>query len=48
MNFKIGDYIKRPTDGGNRVGFYVACCDNMEALNDLVSLVDINFEIVYE
>lgn len=48
MNFKIGDYIKRPTDGGNRVGFYVACCDNMDALNDLVSLVDKNFEIVYE
>ena len=35
FNFKIGDTIKRPTDGGNRIGFYVACCKDRQALAEL-------------
>ncbi len=48
MNFKIGDMIQRPTDGGNRIGFYVACCKDADTLDDLMKEVDEKVVIEYE
>ena len=47
FNFKIGDKIFRPTDGGNRIGFYIACCDNRKELDNLISTIDRIVKIVY-
>jgi biotin carboxylase len=48
LNFKIGDRIQRPTDGGNRIGFYVACTKNQEAMENLQKEIDEKFVIEYE
>ena len=48
MNFKVGDRIQRPTDGGNRIGFYVACCKDAETLDKLMKEVDEKVVIEYE
>ena len=46
--FKEGDSIKRPTDGGNRIGFYVACCENKQALRDLMIAIENKVNILYK
>lgn len=48
FNFKEGDFIKRPTDGGNRIGFYIACCDNKQKMDELIASIDKNVEIIYK
>ena len=48
LNFKIGDRIQRPTDGGNRIGFYIACCENREVLSKLQDEIESKFSIEYE
>lgn len=48
FNFKIGDCIHRPADGGGRVGYYVACCPNMESLMQLEAEVDKRVVIHYK
>lgn len=48
LNFKVGDTIHRPTDGGNRIGFYIACCKNRNDMSILQSAVDNHFCIEYE
>lgn len=48
MNFKPGDKICRPTDGGNRIGFYVACTDSREAMESLQDEIDRKVVIEYE
>ena len=48
INFKVGDRICRPTDGGNRIGFYVACSKDAETLDKLMKEVDENVKIKYE
>lgn len=47
FNFKSGDFIKRPTDGGNRIGFYVACCANQQLMDDLMTSIAQNVKIIY-
>ena len=48
MNFKQGDHICRPTDGGNRIGFYVACTDSREAMDALQEEITEKVVIEYE
>lgn len=48
LNFGIGDEIHRPTDGGNRIGFYVAWAESREAMAKLQQDINANFEIIYE
>lgn len=48
LNFKVGDRICRPTDGGNRLGFYVACTENRTAMESLQNEIDARFAINYE
>ncbi len=47
FNFKIGDKITRPTDGGNRIGFYIACCNDKNELDNLISKIDRMIKIEY-
>jgi biotin carboxylase len=48
FNFKVGDFIKRPTDGGNRIGFYIACCDNKMKMSELISDIENKVKIIYK
>lgn len=48
MNFKQGDHICRPTDGGNRIGFYVACADSREEMEELQKDIATKVVIEYE
>lgn len=48
MNFKVGDRICRPTDGGNRIGFYVACSKDEATLAQLMKEVEEKVVIEYE
>ena len=48
LNFQKGDTIHRPTDGGNRIGFYIACCSNREKMSALQSEINEHFLIEYE
>lgn len=48
LNFSIGDEIHRPTDGGNRIGFYVAWAESREDMTKLQEEINKNFEIIYE
>ena len=47
FNFKEGDKINRPTDGGNRIGFYLACCNDKNELDNLISEINRTVKIVY-
>lgn len=47
FNFKVGDKISRPTDGGNRIGFYLACCNDKNELDNLISEINRTVKIVY-
>lgn len=48
FNFEVGDVIHRPTDGGNRIGFYLACTDDAAAMNRLQSEIEQKVVIEYE
>lgn len=48
LNFKVGDEIHRPTDGGNRLGFYIACCKDAATMQHLRNEIKSKFEIEYE
>lgn len=48
MNFSVGDFIKRPTDGGNRIGFYTACSKDAETLSKLMQEIEEKVKIIYE
>lgn len=48
LNFKEGDRIHRPTDGGNRIGFYVACADDRDSMALLQEEIKNNVIIEYE
>ena len=48
LNFKVGDEIHRPTDGGNRIGFYLACCKDVATMQSLRNEIKSKFEIEYE
>lgn len=48
LSFKIGDKIRRPTDGGNRIGYYIAVCDNPDDMKSLQTEINNTFKIIYE
>ncbi len=48
LGFKVGDRIRRPTDGGNRIGFYIACTESRAAMDALQEDVAKGFVIAYE
>lgn len=47
FNFKVGDTIQDALNDSARIGFYIACSDNMEKLNEVMKNVEnkINIEL---
>ena len=48
LNFKAAYSIQRPTDGGNGVGFYVACTDDRDSMAVLQAEINRKVIIDYE
>lgn len=46
LNFKKGDMILPALNDSARIGFYIACSENVEKLNRVMKNVEQNFEIV--
>ena len=47
LNFKIGDVIENARNDSLRIGFYIACSENMGKLREVINNVEKNFEIQY-
>ncbi|MBQ2901196.1 MAG: ATP-grasp domain-containing protein [Agathobacter sp.] len=48
FDYKIGDTVRKVEDGGNRFGYYIACCDSLEELEQLKVKVTDTVKIVIE
>ena len=46
LNFKVGDVIENAKSDSARIGFFIACCESMDQLNETVNAVDKNFKII--
>ena len=40
LNFKVGDYIKRPDSDSVRLGYYIACADSYDELVEICDVVE--------
>ena len=47
LNFKIGDTIEDALNDSVRIGFYIVCSENMQKLQEVISNVQKNFQIIY-
>jgi hypothetical protein len=47
LNFGIGDTIQNALNDSARIGFYIACSDNMQKLHEVVNNVETKFKIIY-
>lgn len=47
LNFKIGDFIEDAVNDSVRIGFYIACSENMQKLKKVMHNVDERFKIDY-
>jgi len=48
LNFGVGDRIVDVTSDSERIGFYIACSENRNALETVMNKVEKSFEIVLE
>lgn len=48
FNFKVGDTILEAANDSARIGFYIACCDNIERLQNVIQGVEDNVKIIIE
>lgn len=46
LNFSAGDLILPAANDSARIGFYIACCQNREKLDEVMGNVDREFEII--
>lgn len=46
FHFKPGDRIQAATTDAERIGFYIACCDAKDQLDDLMELIKRNVRVV--
>lgn len=46
FNFKVGDLLNDAATDADRIGFYIACCDNKKQLDDLIGQVDEAVKII--
>ena len=46
LNFRTGDNIVPASNDSARIGFYIACSENKEKLNEVMKNVDQNFEVI--
>lgn len=47
LNFSIGDRIADAATDSDRVGFYIACCESRQELDELIDKVRANIHIIY-
>ena len=47
LNFKVGDTIEDARNDSVRIGFYIACSENMTRLREVMENVEKNFKILY-
>ncbi len=47
LNFNIGDTIEDALNDSVRIGFYIVCSENMQKLQEVISNVQKNFQILY-
>lgn len=47
LNFKIGDTIENALNDSVRIGFYIACSENMQKLREVINNVEKKFQIIY-
>lgn len=45
LNFRVGDIIQNCVSDSARIGYYIACSETMEELNDVMNNVEKKFEI---
>ena len=48
FNFKTGDYIKDALNDSARIGFYIACSENLSHLQEVIHNVDKKVQIIIE
>ena len=48
FNFKAGDRIRNAVNDSSRIGFYIACSDNLEKLKEVITKVENNVHIIVE
>lgn len=48
FNFREGDVIKDASNDSARIGFYIACCENVEDLKKLMKKIDETVKIIIE
>lgn len=48
LNFSIGDTIEKAEDDSKRIGYYIAYAENRQSLDELITEIDKEFEIIYE
>ena len=46
FHFKPGDRIQAATSDAERIGFYIACCDAKDQMDDLMELIKRNVRVV--
>ena len=47
FNLNLGDRIQAATTDAERIGFYIACCDTRDQLDDLMELIKRNVRVVF-
>lgn len=48
LDYSVGDVVHKVKDGGNRFGYYIACCDSMEELKKIKFEVNEKVKIEFE
>lgn len=48
FNFKVGDIICEAVNDSARIGFYIACCENMERLQNVIRDIESNVDIIVD
>lgn len=46
LNFNVGDVIQNAKNDSDRIGFYIACADDRERLDEVMEKVEGTFEII--
>ena len=46
FNFKVGDFLVDAATDAERAGFYIACCENRERLDELMGQIWENVHII--
>ena len=48
FEFKVGDQIYSPEDDRSRLGYFIACSESRDHLNEIVDLIEKGVYLEYE